>query len=295
MDILVNAFLAGSTAEEGKGVRRQIISLGAGTDTRYFRLRKKGKQKGLVYHEFDFPDVSMLKYGIVERRGELKDGGEGQTLFKDTIEEGNTAGMDEPEWGFEKEVDGGKRVEYCFHPMDLRKLPYGNGRKITKFKGIRDDVPTLIISECCLCYLEVDTARDVIDFFTSQIQSIGIILYEPIGSQSAFGQTMATNLAARNIIMPTVREYKDLADQKRRLKELGFGGEDGGCEAVDIERVWEEWVPEEEKRRVDGLEGLDEVEEWQVIARHYAVVWGWRGDGKGGWSEWERLGWQEKS
>jgi len=81
--------------------------------------------------------------------------------------------------------------------------------------------------------------------------------------------------------MPTVREYITLDDQRRRLKEGGLFEE---TEAVSIEDVWENWVGGEEKRRVDGLEGLDEVEEWRLLARHYAVVWGWKGSGFGGWN-----------
>ena len=37
-----------------------------------------------------------------------------------------------------------------------------------------------------------------------------------------------------------------------------------------------------EKERVGRCEMLDELEEWVLLARHYAVVWGWRnGEGEG--------------
>lgn len=168
--------------------------------------------------------------------------------------------------------------------MDLRQLPE---KSLESFRGVRKDVPTLLISECCLCYLETVTASAVVDLFAKYIPSIGIVLYEPIGGNDAFGQTMVTNLAARNISMPTVREYKDLEDQRRRMGKLGFMG---GAEAESIDTIWNDWIPPEEKLRVDRLEGLDEVEEWQVIARHYAVVWGWKGED---WDGWKRKAWLE--
>ena len=130
----------------------------------------------------------------------------------------------------------------------------------------------------------------MLKWFSDQIPSLGIVLYEPIGVSDAFGQMMVANLAARDIVMPTVQRYKTVADQVERLKELGFGadgGGEGGANAVNIEDVWDRWISPGERERVDGLEGLDEVEEWQMLARHYAVVWGWRGSG--GWEAWRDL------
>lgn len=173
---------------------------------------------------------------------------------------------------------------YCCHPLDLRHLPYSSPP--LDFRGLRTDIPTLIISECCLCYLDVDTSRDVVTWFVNKIPSIGIILYEPIGVDDSFGQMMVANLAARNITMPSLKWFKTLEDQRSRLSDLGFIGPDAeaGQEAETIEKIWDLWIPASEKQRVDGLEGLDEIEEWQMLARHYGVAWGWKGNL--GWAGW---------
>ena len=189
------------------------------------------------------------------------------------------------EWGFTQSKDAGSETVYCCHPLDLRQLPQSQAPQ--PIRGLRTDLPTLIISECCLCYLEVDISRDVVKWFADRIPSLGIILYEPIGVDDSFGQMMVANLAARGITMPSLQSYKTLSDQKNRLEQLGFQEDDGGQEAETVERIWEQWIPASEKERVDGLEGLDEVEEWQMLARHYAVVWGWRG--KVGWDGWGGL------
>ena len=126
-------------------------------------------------------------------------------------------------------------------------------------------------------------------WFADKIPSLGIVLYEPIGVDDSFGQMMVANLAARNITMPSLRSYKTLSDQKVRLAGLGFKRTEagGGQEAETVEKIWGQWIPGAEKERVDSLEGLDEVEEWQMLARHYAVVWGWRGSP--GWEGWSGL------
>lgn len=75
--------------------------------------------------------------------------------------------------------------------------------------------------------------------------------------------------------MPTLEAYPTPADQERRLREEG-GFEQVRCRTMD--RIWERWVSEGEKRRVDEVEGgLDEVEEWVLLAGHYVVAWGWKG------------------
>lgn len=168
-------------------------------------------------------------------------------------------------------------MRYTCHPLDLRQLP--SLEPPASLRGVRTDVPTLVISECCLCYLDVDVATGVIKWFADKIPEVGIVLYEPIGPDDSFGQMMTENLAARGITMPTLRHYKNLDHQRERLASLGFreDAEGGGNDAVSIEHIWEKWVTEEERERVDSLEGLDEVEEWQMLARHYAVAWGWKG------------------
>lgn len=75
--------------------------------------------------------------------------------------------------------------------------------------------------------------------------------------------------------MPTLENYKLPQDQTQRLRDAGFEH----AKALTVERIWESWVPSEEKERVDRLEGLDEVEEWKLLADHYVIAWGWRGTG----------------
>lgn len=260
---------------------KQIISLGAGTDTRYFRLRAQNRHLNVLYHEFDFPTVCAAKRQKVESNIPIL---EGETLFP----QGGNTNPDTPvrEWGI-CSVNGVPELRYICHPLDLRELP-----KVAfgiSLRGLRTDVPTLIISECCLCYLDDTAASGVIQFFANKIDEVGIVLYEPIEPDDPFGQMMTENLAARSITMPTVQNYKTLDQQKERLARLGFRDEDGGGgnDAVSIDHIWDTWVTDGERQRVDLQEGLDEIEEWQMLARHYSVAWGWKG--RLSWDSWMKL------
>lgn len=107
----------------------------------------------------------------------------------------------------------------------------------------------------------------------SAIDSVAVVLYEPMHLDDAFGTTMVSNLAARGVRMPGLERYRNAMDQVKRLQELGFQT----IKYMPIDEIWDKWIDEIEKERVDGLEGLDEVEEWKLLAGHYLVCWALKG------------------
>ena len=56
------------------------------------------------------------------------------------------------------------------------------------------------------------------------------------------------------------------------MRAYGFEGSRG----ANVNELWEFGVKQPEKERVAGLEMLDEVEEWALLAAHYCVICGWR-------------------
>ncbi|KAI1300907.1 leucine carboxyl methyltransferase [Xylaria venustula] len=259
LDRLIGAFLSATDGQE-----RQIISLGAGTDTRVFRLFKDGNHAKLIYHELDFPAVTDRKYHLVRATAALK------AVIR------NADGIDQTHTWRDEELPRGS--QYWCHGIDLRDL-LKPGVMPAALPGFRTHLPTLLISECCLCYLEVAEASKVVQYFTDRIPCLSLVIYEPIHPNDAFGKQMVSNLASRRIRMPTLEEYTSTENQKARLRDAGFEF----AHSLTIERIWEDWIPMEEKERVDSLEGLDEVEEWSLLANHYSVSWGWRGINLDGW------------
>lgn len=240
IDRLVTSFL-----ETHTNPRKQIVSLGAGSDTRFFRLCA-GKYK-VRYHELDF------EKNVAPKRAAIRSS---EQLSRLTM----------------SQEDGSL---YQLHAVDLRDL---TNKSPPILPELESDVPTLLISECCLCYLPPDTASSVIQYFTMHIKgSLGLILYEPIRPFDAFGKTMVTNLASRGIELRTLKRYFSLDAQRQRLRLSGFKGSQG---ARDVHQLWQDdnWVSSDERQRIEKLEWLDEVEEWNLLASHYCVAWGWRGE-----------------
>lgn len=280
MNKLIDSFLDGESAQDERTPERQIISLGAGTDTRCFRLfSQKHRSRPLIYHEVDFPSISNRKRMIVEATPPLRN----LLPHPSSTEEGNGTS-----WRSTPEGDGN---QYWCHGLDLRDLARDSQTTDAEpsrdnvLGGLRPDVPTLLISECCLCYLEPPEAKRVVEYFTSRIPDLGLVLYEPVKPDDPFGRQMVSNLAARRIRMPTLEIYKEPKDQEARLREAGFVA----VAQKTVDKLWERWVSLNEKERLDGLEGLDEVEEWLLLAAHYIVAWGWRGQGFNGWQSLDGL------
>ncbi|KAF2173495.1 hypothetical protein M409DRAFT_61878 [Zasmidium cellare ATCC 36951] len=240
IDKLVLRYLETNPSEQ-----KQIISLGAGSDTRFFRLCA-GKYK-VRYHELDFES------NVVPKRAAIR---ASEDLSRMTLPSNNSS-------------------TYHLHAIDLRDLTH---RSPPLLPEMSTEIPTLILSECCLCYLPPDTASSVIQYFTMNIPgSIAMILYEPIRPFDSFGKTMVSNLASRGIELRTLKRYYSLDAQRQRLRLSGFKGGQG---ARDVYQLWEsdDWVSNTERERIEKVEWLDEIEEWKLLASHYCVAWGWRGE-----------------
>ncbi|RMZ89546.1 hypothetical protein DV736_g3228, partial [Chaetothyriales sp. CBS 134916] len=253
IDQVVSTFLA--SAPPG---RKQIISLGAGSDTRYFRLKHKQPNVDLLYHELDFAANTRTK--ILGLRS---------APFAAAVK--SLCHIDIRSPVFEITDDGSrlKSPAYNIHPQDLRLLAPGK----PALPDIDATLPTLLISECCLIYLNPDHADAVLQYFCNNglfspsSVPLAIVIYEPIRPNDPFGRTMIRNLTARGIQLQTLHN---------------------GAAAVDIDWVWKTWIGDAEKERVDALEWMDEVEEFVLLARHYCLAFGWRSfvdnnDGAHGW------------
>ncbi|KAK6363155.1 carboxy methyl transferase for protein phosphatase 2A [Orbilia blumenaviensis] len=266
LDQIVESFL--SRPSETK---KQIISLGAGSDTRFFRLAAD-KSLSLLYHEFDFPQVTRRKITAIQRHKQLAAiiSEYGQANHSEIDNDGSP--------GFQVDVGAGSLRSPCYyiHPIDLRTLKPGTPLPI----GIDATLPTLFISECCLIYLSPNEADDIFRWITglfgqvseSTSNGVGIVLYEPIGGDDPFGKVMIRNLSQRGIVLRTLQRYSTLERQKERMRVLGFNTGMGAC---DVNFIHDEWIDLKEKERIDRLELLDEREEWVLLAKHYCIAWGW--------------------
>jgi [phosphatase 2A protein]-leucine-carboxy methyltransferase len=232
------------------------VSLGAGTDTRFFRLQDSYPNNRLIYHEIDFPTNTVAKIASIRKQPQLYQKLQSEPLDADTYHS----------------------AAYNIHALDLRTLAASsNEAPLPNLPNLDPTIPTLILSEMCLIYLQASTVQSIVStlltHYLRPATPASLILYEPILPQDAFGRTMISNLQTRNIHLHTLTSYPELGDQRARLRGYGF---EAAAKAEDTSYIWRKWTSAEEKERVGSLEFLDELEELELLLRHYCVAWGWR-------------------
>lgn len=251
IDLLVTKFLLTYPSSA-----KQIVSLGAGTDTRFFRLLDLHPNVRLIYHEIDFPTNTGAKIAAIQRH---------PLLHRKLLH------MPTNSTSYHSET-------YNIHALDLRSLANSSDETpLPQIPNLDPNTPTLILSEMCLVYLQPAVVQSIasalLTHYLQPTTPASLILYEPILPQDAFGRTMISNLQTRNIHLPTLTAYPELGDQRARLHLYGFKE---GAKASDTHSIWRNWIDAEEKERVAGLEFLDELEELDLLLKHYCVAWGWR-------------------
>ena len=300
IDRLVEDFLdTAHTPQLSCGRRRQVVSLGAGSDTRFFRLRARYPNIKLIYHEIDFEENTKVKIQQIRSPAFVKTAKE--LCRTDLVSE---EVYQVPERPKTEDYDSA----YFLHAYDLRRLA-GVELRVDgvyfNLPNVQPDIPTLLISECCLIYLAPEDADRVLQAIADMIRypaSLGIVIYEPIRPYDAFGKTMVANLTARGIHLQTLRKYDSLEKQSTRME--GFAAGYGhrartmatakGVGVMDLDFMWNSWLDKKEKDRVLGLEFMDEVEEFVLLMQHYCIAWAWReGAGEAGmpvaFARWKEL------
>lgn len=94
------------------------------------------------------------------------------------------------------------------------------------------------------------------------------ITYDMIGPDDAFGRTMTRNLQSARLNVPGFRDFPTLKHQEDRFLEVGWQF----ARSCTMLHAYEHMISADEKKRISSLEIFDEVEEWELIMRHYALT-----------------------
>ncbi|KAL2918319.1 carboxy methyl transferase for protein phosphatase 2A [Polyrhizophydium stewartii] len=244
LDALVARFMGVAAAA---GRRSQVVSLGAGSDTR-FLLLKEGRRNPGLYVEIDFPQITSKKAMALAR---------GRTT--------------KPLLGDFQVGAGGAEIiaqDYWLLAGDLRNFASEILPRLVRM-GLQPSEPTLFLSECVMIYLDPTVSDAIVAAAASEFSAPFFVTYEQILPDDAFGRVMISNLKARNIELPGIFAHPTLHSQVERYMSAGFTV----ARAIDINEVWDKHISLEEKARLARLEIFDEVEEWVLLSRHYCISW----------------------
>lgn len=249
----VRAFLERTCAAPG-APRAQILSLGAGSDSLYFRLKASGRLSWAAVWEVDFPDVARRKAERIRDTPEL-------CALTGPFQSGDSASA----LCFES-------LDYRILGLDLRQLEQLD--RALAASGLDEAAPTLLLAEAVLTYLEPDNAAALIAWAAQRFPNALFVIYEQMRPHDAFGQFMQQHFRQLNSPLHGLDRFPDVESQRHRFLQAGWTA----CCAVDMNEFYRCFLPAEERRRMENLEPFDEFEEWHLKCAHYFILAASRGD-----------------
>ncbi|KAI3641251.1 hypothetical protein MIR68_000723 [Amoeboaphelidium protococcarum] len=220
----------------------QIVSLGAGFDTRYFRLKDAGVQFK-KYFEVDFERIIMKKMS---------------TLRKHAMNFGvKILPNGEVEDGSYKLLMGDLRDWDAVVPS-LSKA------------GFQKDLPALILAECVFVYMPIKCSDSILKWASSELTTSALVVYENMTLDDQFGQIMVDNIRSRGMKLEGVDACRNVEQIRARYEESKFY-----VQIQDLAQFYQTMVMqnEEEFTRLNKVQMMDEMEELLLLLKHYYVLY----------------------
>jgi tRNA wybutosine-synthesizing protein 4 len=133
------------------------------------------------------------------------------------------------------------------------------------------NIPTLFLVECVFMYLPTESAtRSLLREIASTHPQAWVAMYEPILQADAFGQMMQQNLLNAQVATPGcgLLQTRTVKEQLQLFIAAGFARA-VGC---DMGIAYQTIVTPQQRQMANQAELLDEMEEWSLIMKHYCFV-----------------------
>ncbi|GFO38313.1 leucine carboxyl methyltransferase 1-like [Plakobranchus ocellatus] len=228
----------------------QIISLGAGFDTLFWRLSDLGlAPKNFV--EVDFEQVTTRKCHFIKSKKQL--------LSALSDEDADIMIS-------QSELHSAK-----YHLVHANIANIGELEIKLTASGIDRSLPTLFLTECVLIYIEVEKTNKLLKWIADSFPTSFFLNYEQVNMTDAFGQVMIENLKARDCILSGVAACANTNTQMNRFLNNGWTG--GDC--IDMALVYK-CLPQSDLQRIERIEMLDERELLDQLLSHYCLTWAYK-------------------
>ncbi|KAL4463936.1 hypothetical protein ABPG74_005873 [Tetrahymena malaccensis] len=238
--LLIERFLLNS-----KNQKKQIISLGCGYDTHYYSLRESKQFKDLEFHyvEIDLINVVKNKIKRIQNSNKIK-----QVIGEFTLDDAKSSLH---------------AKNYSLFPSDLTKIDEFKENLVKC--GIDFSVPTFIFAECVMTYIESKYTDELLKSIASTFDLVYFSSYEMFNPNDPFGKMMVKNFDRKGCPLVGIHDYPTLDSQHQRLAKLGFNTN----EVYHMLDIYNKFTDQNERKRIEKLEMMDEFEEWIIMQQHY--------------------------
>ncbi|EDQ86430.1 uncharacterized protein MONBRDRAFT_10965 [Monosiga brevicollis MX1] len=294
VDHIMSAFL-----QQHADAAPQILSLGAGFDATFFRLKAAGLlPPGSVYFEVDFPTLIQRKTALIHQSSRLSAHlPEAPITSSDALSDLNTPAAQEALTQLREQhldraakkaaannaaqaSDADSASEPDLATLLGHALLYEDYRavgvdlcKVKQLRlrlqaaGLLPDRPTLVLSECVLTYVGPKPAFAVVKWSAEYLSNAILVNYEQIEPDDAFGHFMQGHFTRIGSALKGIGTYRTPRHHNERMIQAGFTT----AEAATMGQFYRFLLSDEERLRVDALEPFDEHEEWQLKCLHYII------------------------
>ncbi|NXX99233.1 TYW4 protein, partial [Centropus bengalensis] len=231
--------------------RSQILSLGAGFDSLFFRLKDLRLLSRTVVYEVDFPAVAQQKAALIRRNKELS------ALVGDVGEEGSGMVSLGPFLG--REWSGGAKGAPTFPTRRVVVEEPGGTSEPIRLHGQG--------------HLPLDQAAP--SPIPPGIQHLQAWCNHNFSRQCPhhlLGCSCSVLQGTWRCFIPGPVLLMGIESSSRGDAEGFLFQGWTECTVVDMNDFFTSWTPEEEKRRVQALEPFDEFEEWHLKCSHYFIL-----------------------
>jgi len=220
----------------------QIVSLGCGLDTLYWRLLSSDYHCH-NYVEVDFPALVKKKIHIIQNSAKLN-----SVLIE-------------------------KRVKIS--PPVINSKFYNLLGCDLKYIDLLDNMlqdcdldfkkPTLFLTECVLMYMKVEVSNKLLSYASEKFQNSVFVSYDALNMDDKFGQVMIENLKHRQCWLEGIEPCFSKSSQCERFGKNGW-------KFINVSTMWETYLKLSNRINIERLEFLDETELLQQLLNHYCLI-----------------------
>jgi len=240
----------------------QVVVLGAGKDTGFFRLLGSLPQgRAVHWFEVDHDQVFREKAATIEQYTNIFQASVARKSTNDGVYYELTSSSSGESWGRAS-------CRWIAHDLKTEHAVLMNQKLIPV--GLDPKVPTLVVFECVQMYISTESVDQLLNAISTVCSDCHICSYEPIVGSDSFGTMMEENLTKAGVVQrdSCLVKRRTLQAYLSSFKQAGWK-RSVGC---DMHTAFQTLLSEQERVKANRTEFLDELEEWMLIMRHYCFV-----------------------
>jgi O-methyltransferase involved in polyketide biosynthesis len=133
-------------------------------------------------------------------------------------------------------------------------------------------LPTIIIAECVLVYMDAKDSYNLLESITNMLSGpVAVLSYDAIQPTTPFGKQMVDSLAERGLQLRGINDLPTTNAHQQRYEQLGYQS----VKSWSMKTLWTH-VPVGVQKRINHIEMQDDYDEWCLVQEHYSMTWALR-------------------